>query len=227
MRYQQLSLFSRPVTVSLRDHTRARNWSPKKEESRREHARRRVWGLARRHGWKVCRSRGCSRRCGELGLHDPVEAVPPLIWPAEAVFTRRPSSAPAGGDAPAEGDVPSGAPRAAEEPGVGSVSLTLGVVPSFRDESAAQTAPEIRPETASGPEATPGSGSEAGSGSGSEATPGSGSEAGSGFDSAASPGSWRDRGRGSSWVVRARRASSAVLGCRVGRLRSPPGSFQQ
>ena len=84
MRYQQLQLFTRPATAAMRDRTKARNYSPEKEEFRRDHARRRQWGLARRHAQKLCRSHGCSRECAEVGLHDHAEAVPPLIWPAEA-----------------------------------------------------------------------------------------------------------------------------------------------
>jgi hypothetical protein len=57
-------------------------------EFRRDHERRRRWGLKRRHGWKLCRSRGCSPACGELGLHEDVESVPPLIWPEGATCVR-------------------------------------------------------------------------------------------------------------------------------------------
>src|SRR6185436_16543307 len=100
MRYQQLQFFTRPATAAMRDRTKARNHSPAKEEFRREHARRRRWGLARRHAQKLCRSRGCSRECAALGLHDEAEPVPPLIWPDEATYTHRPQAAPRAEPAP-------------------------------------------------------------------------------------------------------------------------------
>ncbi len=108
MRYQQLQLFTRPVTVAMRDRTRWRNYSLEKEEFRVDHARRRRWGLRRRHARKLCRLHGCSRECGEVGLHDYAEPIPPLIWPAEATLTRRPSPAVPSRDVPAERDLPAG-----------------------------------------------------------------------------------------------------------------------
>ena len=93
MRHQQLSLFTRPATAAMRDRTKARNYSPEKEEFRRDHACRRRWGLARRHAQKLCRTHGCSRECAEVGLHDHSEAVPPLIWPDEASCAQRPPTA--------------------------------------------------------------------------------------------------------------------------------------
>ena len=77
----------------MRDRTKSLNYSPEKEQFRRDHARRRKWGLARRHAQKLCRSQGCSRECAEVGLHDHAEAVPPLIWPKEANCLQRPSPA--------------------------------------------------------------------------------------------------------------------------------------
>ena len=105
MRYQQLQLFSRSATAAMRDRTKRRNYSPEKEEFRLDHARRRRWGLKRRHAQKLCLSHGCSRECAEVGLHDCAEAIPPLIWPAEATLTRRPSPAVPSRDVPAESDL--------------------------------------------------------------------------------------------------------------------------
>jgi hypothetical protein len=90
---RQLEFFSRSEVAAMRDPTRARNYSPGKAEFRRDHERRRRWGLKRRHGWKLCRSSGCSRTCGELGPHDTVESVPPLIWPEGATCVRPPEPA--------------------------------------------------------------------------------------------------------------------------------------
>lgn len=96
MRYQRLQLFSRPAMAAMRDRTKARKYSPAKEEFRRDHARRRRWGLVRRHALKLCRLHGCSRGCGEAGLHDVVDAVPPLIWPEGSTLVR-PSGATSAG----------------------------------------------------------------------------------------------------------------------------------
>lgn len=50
---RQLSLFSRAEISSMRDRTRRRNYSAGGEEFRREHARRRAWGLQQRHARKL------------------------------------------------------------------------------------------------------------------------------------------------------------------------------
>ena len=92
MRYRQIQLFTRPAIAAMRDRTKARNYSPEREEFRRDHARRRRWGLARRHAQKLCRLHGCSRECAEVGLHDHGEAAAPLIWPGEATGAQRPST---------------------------------------------------------------------------------------------------------------------------------------
>src|SRR5450432_2123905 len=117
MRYQQLQLFSRPVTTAMRDRTKARNYSPGNEEFRRDHARRRRWGLARRHAQKLCQSHGCTRECAEVGLHEYAEAIPPLIWPAEATLTQRPSPAVPSRPATAEGDLPTDQGQPADRTG--------------------------------------------------------------------------------------------------------------
>ncbi|MET3430526.1 hypothetical protein BJ973_009738 [Actinoplanes tereljensis] len=108
MRYQQLQLFDRSTTTALRDRTKAHSYSPEKDEFRRDHERGRRWWLPRRYAWKRCRSQGCSRECGELGLHDEAEAVPPLIWPEEATCLQRPSSVTLSRDVPADRDVSPG-----------------------------------------------------------------------------------------------------------------------
>jgi len=115
MRYQQLQFFTRPETVAMRDRTKARNYSAEKEEFRRDHARRRQWGLVRRHAQKLCRSHGCTGKCAEVGLHDFAEAVPPLIWPDDAIYTQRP--APPTPAAPPTPGAPVAAPGAPGAPG--------------------------------------------------------------------------------------------------------------
>jgi len=50
---RQLSLFDRATTTAMRDRTRSRNYSPERDEFRRDHERRRYWGLKRRHAEKL------------------------------------------------------------------------------------------------------------------------------------------------------------------------------
>ncbi len=146
MRYQQLQLFTRPAIAAIRDRTKGRNHSPAKEEFRREHARRRRWGLARRHAQKLCRSRGCSRECAALGLHDEAEAVPPLIWPDEATCTHRPQAAPRAEPAPraqatARTDPTRQAETAAQTPPARRTKAAAQTAPARQVKAAAQTAP--------------------------------------------------------------------------------------
>jgi len=151
MRYQQLQLFTRPATAAMRDRTKARNYSPEKDEFRRDHARRRQWGLARRHAQKLCRSRGCSRECAEVGLHDHAEAVPPLIWPAEATCARRPSrptAAPAR-NVLAGGDRPSGTQRPHRATIAARPESARQAEPSTRAETANRAKPTTQTETTS------------------------------------------------------------------------------
>ena len=48
-----MSLFDRATTTAMRDRTRSRNYSPERDEFRRDHERRRYWGLKRRHAEKL------------------------------------------------------------------------------------------------------------------------------------------------------------------------------
>jgi hypothetical protein len=52
----------------MRDHTASRNYSPEREEFRREHARHRAWGLLQRHGERLHRLR---RQRGQSCAHAP------------------------------------------------------------------------------------------------------------------------------------------------------------
>ena len=89
----QLSLFSRAELAGMRDRTRARNYSASRDEFRRDHERRRAWGLQRRHAERLRHVReqqaGCwpddlqiapaSVEADRPGLPDPspVSAGPP------------------------------------------------------------------------------------------------------------------------------------------------------
>ena len=89
---RQLSLFDRATTASMRDRTRSRNYSPERDEFRREHERRRYWGLQRRHAEKLRR------------LHDgptppanddqPRPTPPPPAAPAPAAVSTPPPASP-------------------------------------------------------------------------------------------------------------------------------------
>ncbi|MFF5076318.1 hypothetical protein ACFY36_04655 [Actinoplanes sp. NPDC000266] len=63
--------------------------SPEMLAFRRDAAERRRRGLKRRHALKLCRLHGCSRLRGELGLPDPTERIPPLVWDDEVSWVRR------------------------------------------------------------------------------------------------------------------------------------------
>ncbi|MFF5076739.1 hypothetical protein ACFY36_06790 [Actinoplanes sp. NPDC000266] len=89
----QLGFFSRSVIASMRDWSGVPSHSPEMVEFRRGQDERRRWGLKRRHALKLCRLHGCSRLCGELGLHDSTERIPPLVWDDEISWVRRPMTA--------------------------------------------------------------------------------------------------------------------------------------
>ena len=57
MRGRQLQFFSATEVASMRDRTRARNYSAMGAEFRKVHERHRAWGLAQRHAEKLRRLR--------------------------------------------------------------------------------------------------------------------------------------------------------------------------
>jgi len=69
---RQLQLFTRAALAEMRDRTASRNYSPAREEFRREHAHHRAWGLTQRHGERLRRQRGKS--CA----HDPAPRSQPV-----------------------------------------------------------------------------------------------------------------------------------------------------
>ncbi|MER7009359.1 hypothetical protein ABT297_40810, partial [Dactylosporangium sp. NPDC000555] len=79
----------------MRDRTRSRHYSPAKEQFRREHARHRDWGLAKRHSEKLRRVRGdtppvsSDQRGGSVQGPVPPSPPPPVTPPEQA---QRPAS---------------------------------------------------------------------------------------------------------------------------------------
>jgi hypothetical protein len=71
---RQLSLFTPAQLVDMRDRTASRNYSPSRDEFRREHERHRAWGLARRHAERLRRLRSAPRNPPS---HEPHRARPP------------------------------------------------------------------------------------------------------------------------------------------------------
>src|SRR4051812_9935476 len=72
----QLQLFTTTQLAGMRDRTASRNYSPVRDEFRREHERHRAWGLKRRHAEKLRRLHGNSG-----GSRAP---APPPSYPARA-----------------------------------------------------------------------------------------------------------------------------------------------
>jgi hypothetical protein len=54
---RQLQLFTTADLAKMRDRTASRNYSPERDEFRRDHERHRSWGLARRHADRLRRVR--------------------------------------------------------------------------------------------------------------------------------------------------------------------------
>ncbi|SNY42565.1 hypothetical protein SAMN05421748_106306 [Paractinoplanes atraurantiacus] len=79
MRYQQIGLFSREQMSAMSDRTLSRKWSPGNDADRRELDRRRKWGLAQRHGFKLFRLRMEEgyRRAQQAASPQPQVTSPP------------------------------------------------------------------------------------------------------------------------------------------------------
>src|SRR5687768_13702287 len=77
---RQLELFTVAELSAMRDRTRSRRYSPANEQFRREQARRRAWGLARRHAEKLRRAQ--ERR--DEAAREPVPPQPPTA-PEQAI----------------------------------------------------------------------------------------------------------------------------------------------
>jgi hypothetical protein len=77
---RQLELFTVAELSAMRDRTRSRRYSPANEQFRREQARRRAWGLARRHAEKLRRAQ--DRR--DEAAREPALPKPPAA-PEQAI----------------------------------------------------------------------------------------------------------------------------------------------
>jgi len=79
---RQLQLFTPAALAKMRDRTASRNYSPAREEFRREHARHRAWGLVQRHGERLARQRGQS--CAHDPAHGGEQVAAGVTPPAQS-----------------------------------------------------------------------------------------------------------------------------------------------
>ncbi|MFI5890408.1 hypothetical protein ACIA5D_09830 [Actinoplanes sp. NPDC051513] len=88
-----MEFFTRSQLAEMRDPTRARRYSPAREEFRRVHARQRAWGLIERHARKLRRLHGgddgspltaAERRLWSSGAGTPGRPVAPVAPPSPA-----------------------------------------------------------------------------------------------------------------------------------------------
>ena len=101
----QIGLFTRAEVAAMRDRSRRRNYSVEAEEFRRDHERRREWGVAQRHARKLTRLYGSTadaaaafqRRADELTCPSvPARAAVPTL--CGSAGREPPGSAPAPGE---------------------------------------------------------------------------------------------------------------------------------
>src|SRR5689334_14742915 len=81
----QMSLFSRTEIAGMRDRTKARNYSAERDEFRRDHERRRAFGLQRRHATKLRRLQQERSAAAATSRNEPTRPV---------AATRRPPGSP-------------------------------------------------------------------------------------------------------------------------------------
>ena len=192
---RQLQLFTSAQLATMRDRRASRNYSAEAEEFRREHERRRSWGLARRHAERLSRlDRGTSGPPSERGTG----AV--RRWSAAPVRPSWLASASAVADEHvAAGEEVAGAAEFERVESVGPSELAAPTAPAVRVElddpgPCSNPGPGLRPAPGLGPDPDPDSGRDRGPGSGSR--PDSGPGPGSGRDSCRGPGSGRGPGPG-------------------------------
>ncbi len=126
MRQQQQQLFTPAELSAMRDRTRARNYSPQREDFRRDHERRRYWGLKRRHAERLRQLREgilVDKNGSRVhSHHDPHSDHKPdqrhTHQPPSDAPTRAPTPAPASAPAPApsSASAPASVPAPAPAP---------------------------------------------------------------------------------------------------------------
>jgi hypothetical protein len=78
---RQLQLFTSAALAGMRDRTASRNYSPARDEFRREHERHRAWGLTQRHGARLRRLRDSRCASRKAGLHQHRRQVGTQVAP--------------------------------------------------------------------------------------------------------------------------------------------------
>ena len=82
-RQRQLQLFTSAELAKMRDRTASRNYSAERDEFRRDHERRRAFGLARRHAERLRRIQEASREpCAACSVENCQPASRPSPGPA-------------------------------------------------------------------------------------------------------------------------------------------------
>jgi hypothetical protein len=89
---RQLSMFTPAELAGMRDRTASRNYSPSRDEFRREHERHRAWGLARRHASRLRDAHSIPHHSPaasttEQRRHDPTQAPSPSPSPSPSPAT--------------------------------------------------------------------------------------------------------------------------------------------
>ncbi len=132
---RQLQLFSTAELAVMRDRTASRRYSAEREEFRREHARRRAWGLAQRHATKLHRLRGSGCEERPASVRSPAR---PMATRSAAASAPRPEKVcrpaapaadpvPATNAAPATGCASGAAPAPAGVPNPAAVAAPAAV----------------------------------------------------------------------------------------------------
>src|SRR3954447_25118537 len=97
----------------MRDRTKSRRYSPEAEQFRRDHARRRDWGLAQRHGlklWRLRRERAATDLTAKAAATGLIAAAATPAASAEAAATELTTSGPARDDRAYDRRLPPSAP---------------------------------------------------------------------------------------------------------------------
>ncbi|XVU22295.1 hypothetical protein ACQPZJ_34175 [Actinoplanes sp. CA-054009] len=220
----QMQLFTRAKTAELRDPTKARNYSPSAAEFRRDHEKRRAWGLKARHAQKLQRLFG-SVAAAEAHFRQAAQQrkmiTPPQPTPTSQTIPERPAAHPRtavqfADDAPPDQIAPDEVAVDEAQPGQVAFGEAGSEVATPQEIALGLDAVGIEVTCDAGGEVAPGPGArgevDLGRGAGGEAGPGrdAGGEAGPGR------GSWARAGRGRGSCARAGKLGPG--GARAGKL---------